>query len=151
MSRTVAESMIAADPADPVELAGALALAGLPADDIAEPGRVFLRFRQSGGHAVGFGGLEIYGQNALLRSVVVTPEDRGHGWGEVIVRHMLRHARNAGVAQVYLLTTTAVRFFEAQGFMPVARNLVPAEILSTRQAAGLCPASAPIMTMALTP
>jgi N-acetylglutamate synthase-like GNAT family acetyltransferase len=131
------------------ELASPLALADLPADDIAEPGRIFIRFREAEGGTVGFGGLEIHGRNALLRSITVMAGHRGGGRGRAIVSHLLWHAREAGAADAYLLTTTAQRFFEAQGFAVVARDKVPAAILATRQARGLCPATATVLTKTL--
>lgn len=135
--------------ADLAELAQALARAGLPADDIAEPGRLFLRFDDAEGRAVGFGGLESCGRDVMLRSIVVLPEARGRGFGAAIVRRLLQQAEAAGAERTYLLTTSAQGFFEAQGFVVVARDEVPPDILATRQAAGLCPASAVIMTKEL--
>ncbi len=133
------------------ELAGALALAGLPADDIAGPGRLFLRFRDKDGGTIGFGGLEIHGRHVLLRSIAVMSDHRGRGWGKAIVGHLLRHALQAGAVDAYLLTITAQHFFEAQGFAPVTRDEVPAGILATRQAAELCPATAIVLTKTLSP
>jgi N-acetylglutamate synthase-like GNAT family acetyltransferase len=134
---------------DLVELAGALALAELPADDITEPGRIFLRFRDADGSTVGFGGREIHGRSVLLRSITVAPERRGQGWGRTIVEQLIQQAYEAGATHAYVMTTSARRFFEAQGFVLIERNDVPADILATRQAAGLCPASAVVLTKAL--
>ena len=135
--------------ADFAELAQALAGAGLPADDIAEPGRSFLRFSDAEGRTVGFGGLETCGRHVMLRSILVLPEARGRGFGAAIVARLLQQAEAAGAERAYLLTTSAQGFFETHGFVVVRRDETPPEILATRQAAGLCPASAVIMTKEL--
>jgi N-acetylglutamate synthase-like GNAT family acetyltransferase len=131
-------------------LASILTAVALPADDIADAGRIFLRFHDRTSRTIGFGGLEFHGPHVLFRSITVMPEDRGQGWGQVIVDHLTRQARLAGAAQAYLLTTSARSFFEAQGFTAIGRSEAPAEILATRQASGLCPATAIILTKALT-
>lgn len=136
--------------ADFAELAPALASAGLPADDIAEPGRLFLRFSDAEGRTVGFGGLETCGRHVMLRSIVVLPEARGRSFGAALVRRLLQQAETAGAERAYLLTISAQSFFEAHGFVVVTRGEVPPDILATRQAAGLCPASAVIMMKELT-
>ena len=47
-----------------------LAAVRLPIDDLTEPGRTFFRF-MDGGKTVGFGGLELLDDCALLHSVVL--------------------------------------------------------------------------------
>lgn len=123
------------------DLQAALQAAGLPIDDLEQGGRTFFRFADQG-EIVGFGGLESYGDCALLRSVVVLSDKRGRGYGEAISRQMLDHAARDGARTVYLLTETATAFFEKLGFLKVDRATAPAAILRTRQAASLCPASA---------
>lgn len=70
---------------------------------------------------------------------------RRQGFGEAITAKLLAQARDSGAKAVYLLTDTAVPFFEALGFQTVARDTAPAAILATRQAASICPASASLM------
>ena len=123
------------------DLQAALQAAGLPIDDLEQGGRTFFRFADQG-QIVGFGGLESYGDCALLRSVVVLPDKRKRGYGEAISRQMLDYAARDGARTVYLLTETATAFFEYLGFVKVDRATAPAAILQTRQAASLCPASA---------
>ena len=57
------------------DLVSALACAGLPADDLSEDGRHFFRFTNNG-ITVAFGGYELHGEHALLRSIVVLPDGR---------------------------------------------------------------------------
>ena len=123
------------------DLQAALQAAGLPVDDLELTGRTFFRFADRG-QIVGFGGLEPYGDCALLRSVVVLPDQRGRGYGEAISSRLLDEAGRGGARTVYLLTESADTFFKHLGFVKVERTAAPAAILQTRQAASLCPASA---------
>lgn len=129
-------------------LRAALVATNLPVDDMTEEGRLFRRFLH-GGETVGFGGLELYQGNALLRSVVVLAPYRGRGIGQAITRSLLTLAHDSGVGVVYLLTDTAALFFKALGFRTIDRSAAPATILATRQAASLCPASASLMVKEL--
>lgn len=133
---------------DDRSLVAALAGAALPVDDLSDAGREFYRFADDG-RTVGYGGIERFGDVALLRSVVVLPEFRGRRFGAEIVDLLLREAGRQEVRTVYLLTETATAFFERQGFSKVDKAEVPAAILQTRQAAGLCPASAVLLTRTL--
>ncbi len=126
------------------DLQTALLAAGLPIDDLTQSGRTFFRFADHG-EVVGFGGLETYGDCALLRSVVVLTDQRRHGYGEAITRQMLDQASRGGARTVYLLTESSAAFFEHLGFASVDRADAPAAILQTRQASSLCPASAALL------
>jgi len=129
-------------------LRSALAGAGLPVDDLTDAGRSFYRFSQ-GGETVGFGGLEVYGEAAFLRSIVVLSDRQGFGFGHAITLSLLDQARRQGADAAYLLTESAAPFFQSLGFRPIARDEAPAEIRTTRQAASLCPASAALMVRSL--
>lgn len=125
-------------------LRSALAGAGLPVDDLTDAGRSFFRFSQ-GGATVGFGGLELYGEAAFLRSIVVLSDRQGFGFGHAITLGLLEQAHRQGAGSAYLLTESAAPFFQLLGFRPIARDEAPAAIQTTRQAASLCPASAALM------
>lgn len=125
----------------------ALHTADLPMDDLAEPGRLFLRFDAEDG-PVGYGGLEPLGAHMLLRSLAVLPEARGCGHGRAIAEQLLALAADSGAKRVWLLTTTAVAFFEGLGFAQVERCDAPAALLATRQASSIC-GTAPLLTRAL--
>ena len=90
-------------------------------------------------------GVELYGQAALLRSLAVAPKCRGIGCGKALVAEAESYARSRGVAQLYLLTTTAERFFERLGYAHAARESAPEEIRRTQEFSGLCPSSAAFM------
>ena len=129
-------------------LRAALAGAGLPVDDLSDAGRSFFRFSREG-ETVGFGGLELYGEAALLRSIVVLPDRQGFGFGHAITLGLLDEARGKGAGAAYLLTESAAPFFQSLGFRAIARDEAPAAILTTQQAASLCPASAALMVRSL--
>ncbi len=101
------------------------------------------------GKIVAAAGVEVYGGHGLLRSVVVSPEWRGHGLGEQVTRDRLRWARNQGLSSVVLLTTTAGGYFPRLGFVPTARDNVPAELRASKEFASVCPTSAAVLTLAL--
>lgn len=126
----------------------ALAEAKLPIDDLEEEGRQFFAFSLDG-EVVGYGGMERCGQDALLRSVTVLPEHRGRGIGSRLPPLMFGHDYRFAMRSVFLFTETAVPFFERLGFKRIDRAQAPAEILKTRQASSLCPASATLMQLVL--
>ncbi|MFT3987458.1 MAG: arsenic resistance N-acetyltransferase ArsN2 [Aestuariivirga sp.] len=123
----------------------ALEEAGLPVDDLQEPGRVFFLYRALDGEVLGYGGYELHGSDVLLRSILVMPRHRKSGIGRNILPLLLFRTLKAGAHRAYLLTQSAVRFFEHAGFRPLARDMAPPAIRETRQAAALCPASAVLM------
>ena len=94
-------------------------------------------------------GLEIYGNVALLRSLAVARDCRGNGFGKVLVAEAEDYARSRGVAEIYLLTSTAERFFERLGYERASREAAPEAILRTREFAELCPSSSAFMMKTL--
>lgn len=95
--------------------------------------------------AVGVGGFERYGTDALLRSVVVDRGVRGAGYGTALCAGIERRARQAGVESMWGLTTTASAFFTDRGYERVERAAAPASIRRTEQFAELCPDSATLL------
>ena len=132
--------------ADDPALAAALAQAGLPIDDLGEPGRVFFACSTLSGRLVGYAGLEIFGVDAFLRSLVVFPEARGQGFGGAMVARQCRRAFDLGARRAWTLTTSVPDWLEKKGFTRIERDDAPAAILETRQARSLCPASAVLLT-----
>lgn len=126
-------------------LTTALQEAGLPTDDLTEPGRSFFAYATVTDERVGYGGFEHMGRDVLVRSLVVLPHARQRGIGGAMLALLLRHAFDQGGRDAWLLTTTAAPFFERGGFKPVERTSAPTSVLATRQAASLCPASAALL------
>ena len=127
-------------------LGAALKGAGLPTDDIADAAARFWRFSFADDIPAGFGGLEVHGADALLRSVMTLPPLRGRGFGQAIVRALEAEAIVLKCRSVFVLTTTAQRFFEKLDYAPIDRAAAPAAIRATAQFAALCPDSAAVMT-----
>jgi N-acetylglutamate synthase-like GNAT family acetyltransferase len=123
----------------------ALKRAGLPADDVEEPGRLFWRFEIGDMIPAGFGGLEIHRPHALLRSIVTMPPLRQRKLGRAIVAALEAEARMAGCETAWLLTTTTAEFFARLGYVECKQADVPDEIRATQQYAVLCPTSATVM------
>ncbi|MBC3362004.1 tyrosine protein phosphatase [Pseudomonas sp. SWRI154] len=119
----------------------ALALAGLPVEDLDQPGRRFFSFSQQGVD-VAFGGLEGEGSDRLLRSLVVLEGQRRRGTGATVLAVLEAFAKNDGVEWLHLLTDSAAAFFVAQGYQARDRSLAPAAIGATAQFKTLCPACA---------
>lgn len=98
---------------------------------------------------VGIIGLEKLDKLGLLRSMVVLDEYRNKGYGREICNKLLEYAKNEGIKEVYLLTTTARKFFEKIGFSIIKRKDVPIKIKNTNEFSNLCPESAICMKMDL--
>jgi arsenate reductase (glutaredoxin) len=127
----------------------ALQAAGLPLEDLAEPNRRLFSYRSLSGTLLGFGGYELYGNDALLRSIVVLPQMRNRKTGRNLVALLAYRAFRAGARQAWLLTGTAAEFFEKTGFKRRERSEAPPAILVTQEARSLCPASAILMSRAI--
>lgn len=141
-----ATSIRAARPDDLSELLRLLEVAGLPASDLSASHIATFRVGPDGaGRLLGGVGLELAGQAALLRSLVVAPEARGTGLGHALVESALEMARERGVVEVWLLTTTADRFFERLGWRRVERATAPAGIRATAEFSTICPSSSVCM------
>jgi amino-acid N-acetyltransferase len=138
-------------PARPEDLAAVEALlreAKLPWQDVARHFGAFLVGEQRGA-LVASAGFEHYGEEALVRSVAIAEPLRAQGFGAALCDTLLGEARRRGVREVYLLTTTAPRFFARQGFAPTERERAPAAIRATREFSELCPVSAVVMHRSL--
>lgn len=126
------------------DLAALLAEAGLPIDDLAEPGRRFFRFRE-GGALVGFIGWEGGAAEMLLRSLVVASSQRGRGAGAEMIGWALTHLAELGCTDVYILTTTIEALARRLGFARMERAQAPACVRQSRQFNQLCPATAVLL------
>ena len=98
---------------------------------------------------VGCAGLEVYGEWGLLRSVAVKSSLRTVGLGTWLVACVAAAARARGLRELFLLTTTASRFFERRGFTSVLRSAVPPQIANSWEFRVGCPQTALAMHLAL--
>lgn len=121
---------------------------GLPADDL-DYKRDLLVGYYEGDELVGTGGLEVYSNYALLRSLSVKMGIRGKAVGSTITEFLLSEAKKRKLKGVYLLTETAPGFFLKKGFTEVSRQDVPAEVRDSQEFANLCSESATVMALHL--
>ena len=133
-----------ATPADLPAVERLLAESGLPLDGVREALPTFV-VAQAGGEIVGVAGVECCVEHGLLRSVAVRPEWRSQGLGRALVTRVISDAEARGMDALFLLTTSAERYFPSFGFTEVARDGVPEDIRATAEFRGACPASATVM------
>jgi len=127
---------------------GLLQEANLQYSDLKQPHVRLFRFDENG-KTIGVGGLEIFGNLALLRSVAVSQELQGTGLGSEVVSQIEHISKVSGISSLYLLTTTASRFFKSRGYQLIHRDEFPEELKQTAQFSGLCPVSAICMKKVL--
>ena len=84
---------------------------------------------------IGTGGLEIYSDKALLRSLAIHSDYQNRG---------LQNIR-----ELYLLTETAERFFTAIGFETISRELVDEQVKTSEEFRSVCPTTAGCMRLIL--
>src|SRR4249919_1821103 len=97
------------------------------------------------GRVVGCAALEVYPDGALLRSVAIARALQHHGLGRSITAAALQLADDLKLPAVYLLTTTAERFFPKFGFERIERVAVPASVQTSIEFTSACPSSATVM------
>ena len=98
---------------------------------------------------IGVEGIEIHGNDGLLRSAAVISSWRGKGVGDALTRDRIEWARRRGLRSIYLLTTTAGDYFPRFGFATVDRETAPDAVRRSREFAEACPSTALLMTLPL--
>lgn len=126
-----------------------LAACNLPVADLSSSDSLKLFGACVDGALVGAVGLELYPPVALLRSLAVAPEHRGSGLGKALLGYAEKEAAAQGIASLYLLTTSASRFFSTFGYAVAERDDAPPAIAATAQFSGLCPATSAFMVKRL--
>lgn len=158
MSRgaTAGVALRRAEPGDWVAVAALLDDADLPLAGAHEHLDDFIVAEGAGGALLGCAALERYhaahdGARAsgLLRSVAIAQPARGLGLGARLIERLLTTAREADLADVSLLTTTAADYFPRFGFRVVARNAAPLPVRDSIEFREACPDTATVMTLAL--
>jgi amino-acid N-acetyltransferase len=144
-------SLRAATPEDLPAIELLLTASGLPTAGVAEELRGFIVAEsQHDRRIVGVVGLELCcDEYALLRSTAVDPDWRGTGLGRRLVNHVIADAESRGIRALYLLTTTAERYFPSFGFVKTQREAVPDEVKQSVEFREACPASATVMALEL--
>ena len=147
------ESEIRIDRATRADAGAMLALmarAHLPTDELVLHLDAALVARE-GDRVVGSAAIEVYPDGGLLRSVAVDAEHRGTGLGNRLTAAAIEDARRRGLPALYLLTTTAERFFPRFGFERISRDDVPPSVQASIEFRGACPASATVMRLECAP
>ena len=135
------EPAVAGDLAAIVQLLGR---SGLDADGLEQHLDTTLVARRNS-QLVASAGLELYGRQALLRSVVVAPQLQGTGLGRRMTGQVLALAQTRGITQVYLLTETARDFFARFGFRLMERADVPHKVQLSQEFSMACAQNAVAM------
>ena len=117
---------------------------GLPDEDVGEHLDHFM-LAWDNGTLAGTVGVELLGNDALLRSLCVSTSYRNRGIASELCNRIDAYARNAGVNRFYLLTTTAKDFFARRGYSLGSRENVPLTVQATAEFRFLCPCTAVCM------
>ena len=140
--------MLRAEPARPHDLRGALELLGrseLTVQAVSEGWGHYFVVREDDGRVVGVAGLELHGEDGLLRSVAVDEDYRGQGLAAALIEAVLERAQRVGLRSVYLLTTTGRDYFVRRGFQDCAREAAPPAIRESWEFKSGCPSTAAFM------
>ena len=140
-----------AEQARPHDVADGLDLlrrAELSEKDVAERWGHYFVVREDDGRVVGVAGLEVHGENGLLRSVAVDEDYRGQGLGARLVEAILERSERLSLGAVYLLTTDARDYFARLGFADCPREEAPSAIGASWEFTTGCPATAAFMKRA---
>jgi len=140
------------EPARPHDLQGALDLlrrCDLPDHGVAERFGHYFVIREDDGRVVGVAGLEVHGEDGLLRSLAVETDYRDQGLGAALVSAAKERAEKLDLRALYLLTTTAREFFAGHGFTDTARTEAPTGIRESWEFVAGCPTTAVLMKRAL--
>lgn len=127
-----------------------LAEAKLPYEDLDQLKATIL-VAIEGNEVAGAGALEIYGESGLIRSVCVAPAHRNRSIATRVTEALKNVAREQNLKSLILLTETASKYFERQGFKVVERADVPEPVRQSSEFAHVCPASAVVMRYSIAP
>jgi amino-acid N-acetyltransferase len=105
----------------------------LAVDDIGDPSVLFWRFETFEDIPVGFGGIEVHGRDALLRSLLVLPPLRQLGMGAAIVGLLEIEARALKCETMYVVTGSLRELFVRLGYAACAVGSVPEHIQESRE------------------
>jgi amino-acid N-acetyltransferase len=126
-----------------------LATCSLPCEDLAPTHLEHFWVLRDGLDLAGVVGLELYGDDGLLRSLAVAEAYRGRGVAAQLIDKAEIYARAQGVITLYLLTTTAADYFARRGYKRADRDAAPAALQHTAEFRSLCPDNAVCMVKEL--
>lgn len=115
----------------------------LPVEDLDNSKPLFALIRDK--EILAAGGLEEFGDCALLRSVVVPDAHKGKGFGKAITSCLEIYASLKNIASLFLLTTTAKDFFQNNGYRLADRDDLPTAVKTSSEFTTMCPSTAFVM------
>lgn len=115
----------------------------LPTEDL-DPGKQLFVIEE-GNEVIATIAVEYDYNNALLRSLSVSEDKRRKGIGAELVRFVEDYVTKQGVQNIFLLTTTASRFFSLRGYKIIDRSNVPDFIKTTREYSVICASTSILM------
>ena len=118
----------------------------LPVVDPKEFTNYFYKVTNDQNTTIGAIGLEIYGNYGLLRSMVVDKNYRNKGIANLLVEQIMEISKGLDLHEVYLLTTTADKYFLRKGFEVKKRENCPVKIKESKEFSSICPASSVLMS-----
>lgn len=121
----------------------------LPTIDLETGNRTFLTAMDDE-TLVGCVAIELYESAGILRSLAVHPEWKELGMGKKLTEAAEKWSAENGIEQLFLLTTTAARFFEKLNWQITDRANVPEQVAGSSEFASVCPSSATCMTKNVT-
>ena len=139
----------AAQPHDVSAVEAALRDSELPLDGLRDQFGDGYAIAEASGRVIGVEGIEVHGDDGLLRSAAVVSSWRGKGVGDALTRDRIEWARRRGLRSLYLLTTTAGDYFPRFGFVEVPRTSAPTAVQQSREFAEACPSTALFMALSL--
>lgn len=98
---------------------------------------------------IGVCGVEVHGEDGLLRNLVVDSLHRKQGIGARLIRRAEELARQMGMRDMYLLTLDREEFFARCGFAQCLRSSAPALVRESWEYRVGCPTSAVLMKKAV--
>jgi amino-acid N-acetyltransferase len=117
----------------------------LPSRDVGGPRQRFIVASENA-RLIGCAGLQVAGQDGLVRSMAVHWTRRNAGLGSRLHQRLLFEAVLAGVRTLYVVTTTAEDFFAGHGFRKVAAHAVPPELQASEEFTAFVPGGSTVMS-----
>jgi N-acetylglutamate synthase-like GNAT family acetyltransferase/protein-tyrosine-phosphatase len=122
----------------------------LPSRDAGRENQRFIVACENG-RPIGCAGLQVAGQDGLVRSMAVHWTRRNAGLGSRLLRRLLFEAVLGGVRTLYVVTTTAEDFFAGHGFRKVAAHEVPLELQASEEFTAFVPGGGTVMSRPVSP
>lgn len=127
-------------------LAGSL----LPLRDVGGAHQRFIAASE-GGRLIGCAGLQVAGQDGLVRSMAVHWTRRNAGLGSRLHERLLFEAVLADVRTLYVVTSTAEDFFAGHGFRRISPEAVPPELQASEEFTAFVPGGSKVMSRPVSP